>query len=77
MVEEGILGGNSNIGLFTLHYIFQPQIQASLDEFKEGWNRHPVFTEKKQYPIPNVVNGNDGFKIKSTLRFTPFYKKMV
>ena len=71
MVEEGILGGNSNIGLFELHYIFQLQIQASLDEFKESWNRHPVFTEKKQYPIPNVVNGNDGFKIKSALRFTP------
>ena len=46
MVEEGILGGNSNIGFFALHYIFQPQIQASLDEFKESWNRHPVFTEK-------------------------------
>ena len=27
-------------------YIYQPRIQASLDEFKEGWNHHPVSTEK-------------------------------
>ena len=32
--------------MFALHYIYQPRIQASLDEFKEGWNDHPVSTEK-------------------------------
>ena len=46
MEEEGILDRNSIIDLFALHYIYQPRIQASLDEFKEGWNHHPVSTEK-------------------------------
>ena len=46
MEEEGILDRQSVIDLFALHYIYQPRIQASLDEFKEGWNHHPVSTEK-------------------------------
>ena len=40
MEKEGILNRNSVIDLFALPYIYQPQIQASLDEFKEGWNHH-------------------------------------
>ena len=46
MEEEGILDRNSIIDLFALHYIYQPRIQASLDEFKKGWNHHPIATEK-------------------------------
>ena len=63
MEEEGILDRNSVIDLFALHYIYQPRIQASLNEFKESGNHQPVSTEKKQYPIPNMVDGNDGFKV--------------
>ena len=50
MEEERILDRNSIIDLFTLHCIYQPPIQASLDEFKEGCNDHPVSkkTPKKQ-----------------------------
>ena len=50
MEEEGILDRNSIIDLFTLHCIYQPQIQACLNEFKEGCNDHPVSkkTQKKQ-----------------------------
>ena len=62
MEEEGILDRNSMIDLFALHYIYQQGIQASFDEIKKGWNHHPVSTEKKQYPLPNIINGNDGFK---------------
>ena len=68
MEEEGILDRNSIIDLFALHYIYQPRIPPSLDEFKEGWNHYLVSTEKKQYPIPNMVNGNDGFKVWITPR---------
>ena len=46
MEKEGILGSNSLIDLFELHYIYQPRTQASLDEFKKSWNHHPVSTEK-------------------------------
>ena len=47
MEEEVILDRNSIIDLLTLHCIYQPQIQASLDEFKEGCNDHPVLKKKK------------------------------
>ena len=50
MEEEGILDRNSIIDLFPLHYIYQPRIKASLDEFKEGWNHHPVSIEKSSTP---------------------------
>ena len=46
MEEDQILDRNGIIDLFSLHYIYQPRIQASLDEFKKGWNHHPIATEK-------------------------------
>ena len=46
MEEDQILDRNGIIDLFSLHYIYQPRIQASLDEFKKGWNHHPIVTEK-------------------------------
>ena len=46
MEEYRILDRNSIIDLFVFHYIYQPRIQASLDEFKKGWNHHPIATEK-------------------------------
>ena len=46
MEEEGILDRNNITDLFVLHDIYQPRIQASLDEFKKGWNHHPIATEK-------------------------------
>ena len=46
MEEEGIMDRNSITDLFALHYVYQTRIKASLDEFKEGWNHHPVSTEK-------------------------------
>ena len=53
MEEYRILDRNSIIDLFVLHYIYQPRIQVSLDEFKKGWNHHPIVTEKNstQYQI--------------------------
>ena len=50
MEEKRILDRNSIIDLFALHYIYQPRIQASLDEFKKGWNHHPFSTEKNSTP---------------------------
>ena len=61
--EESILDRNSITDLFALHYIYQSRIQASLDELKKDWNHHPVSPEKKRYPVPTMVNGNDGFKV--------------
>ena len=63
MEEEGILDRSSIIDLFALHYIYQPKIQASLDELKEGWNHHPVSTESlrgvRSYLELNDMNVNE------------------
>ena len=50
MEEYRILDRNSIIDLFVFHYIYQPRIQASLDEFKKGWNHQPIVTEKSSTP---------------------------
>ena len=65
MEEEGILDRSSIIDLFVLHYIYQPRIQASLDEFKEGWNHHPVSTEKSSTPYQIWLMGMMDLKFES------------
>ena len=74
MEEEGILDRNSIIDLFALHYIYQPRIQASLDEFKEGWNHHPVSTEKHSTLYEILVMGIMDSRYESRRRVL-FYLK--
>ena len=50
MEEYRILDRNSIIDLFVFHYIYQPRMQASLDEFKKGWNHQPIVTEISSTP---------------------------
>ena len=63
--EEGVLDRNSIIDLFALHYIYQPRIQASLDEFKEVGNYHPVSTEKNSTPYLIWLMGMTDSKYES------------
>ena len=45
MEERGILDVNSEIDIFSLHYVFLPKIQRSLHAFQMGWNNHPMSSE--------------------------------
>ena len=65
MEEEGILDRNSIIDLFALHYIYQPRIQASLNEFKESGNHQPVSTEKNNTPYQIWLMGMMDSKYES------------
>ena len=43
--------------LFTLHFIYMPHINISLQRFREGWNNHKVRTERYKSPYQMYVEG--------------------
>ena len=44
--HEGMLNPLDEQHLFALHFIFKPRINRALQQFKEGWNHHPIRTEQ-------------------------------
>lgn len=40
--NAGLLDPVNEVHLFALHYIYLPRINASLTEFKSGWNHHSI-----------------------------------
>ena len=65
MEEEGVLDTNSIIDLFELHYVYQPQFQASLDGFKEDQKFNPVSREKNSTPYLMRLMGMMNSKYES------------
>lgn len=51
MEDEGILEILDNVHLYSLHYVFIPRINRSLDEFIQQMNNHPVSSENNQSPL--------------------------
>ena len=49
--DSCLLDSNSELDLFALHYIYQPRINASLDQFVEQWNFHGIRTAGYQSPM--------------------------
>ncbi len=47
----------SEIHLFTLHYVYLSRINAALQEFRGGWNHHPIRTEHNHSPHQLFVQG--------------------
>ena len=50
MEDNEILNVDDEVHLFSLQYVYRPRIQKSLDEFREGWNQHPLSTEHCKTP---------------------------
>ncbi|XP_034005839.1 uncharacterized protein LOC117497916 isoform X1 [Trematomus bernacchii] len=48
--EDGLLDISSTDDLFCVHYIILPRLQMDLGIFTEGWNHHPLSTERNQCP---------------------------
>ena len=57
MEETGLLDVNSEIDIFSLHFVFLPKIRRSLDAFKSGWNNHPMSSEGGLSPEQQWVHG--------------------
>lgn len=48
--EDGLLDLSSSAHLFCCHYVFIPRLQAQLDVFTDGWDNHPLSTERNLTP---------------------------
>ena len=51
MEHHGILDATSELDLFILHYVFQPRIAMSLEEFTVQWNYHGIRTVGHSSPL--------------------------
>lgn len=51
MVDQNILDIYDDIQLFSLHYIFLPRIERSIQEFVNQMNHRPVSTENNKSPM--------------------------
>ncbi len=49
--ESGSLRPANDANIYAIHYVFLPRINASLQEFKKGWNNHPLSTENGLSPL--------------------------
>ena len=70
MEDNEILNVDDEVHLFSLQYVYRPRIQKSLDEFREGWNRHPLSTEhcKTPYQIWTLGMMDKVNKIRAVLK---------
>ena len=55
--ETNHLNIDNDVHLFCLHYIFLPKINISLRAFKDGWNEHPMQSERGLSPSQLWVQG--------------------
>ena len=49
--HHGIFDATSELDLFILHYVFQPRIAMSLEEFTVQWNYHGIRTVGHSSPL--------------------------
>ena len=50
MERQTILSHDNRLHRMALHFVFQPRIQRSLDEFSDSWNHHKIDTEHNRSP---------------------------
>ncbi|CAG7834149.1 unnamed protein product [Allacma fusca] len=50
MEAAGMLDIDDNLHMLVLHHVFIPRIQASMEDFRVGWNSHPISTENSCTP---------------------------
>ena len=51
MEDESILDISCDVHLFSLHHVYVPRINGSLNEFIRQMNNHPVSAENNQSPL--------------------------
>ena len=58
MEERGILDKNDYIHMISLHSVFLPRLNRTLESFTSAWNNHAIRTEHNWTPNQIWVNGN-------------------
>ena len=57
MEVTGILDIDNEVHMFSLHYVYLPQINVSLEYFIQAWNNHPLSSERYMTPIQLWISG--------------------
>jgi hypothetical protein len=52
---EGLLNIDDPRHLYLLHWVFLPRLQNHLQIFKDGWNSHPISSERNMTPDQMMV----------------------
>jgi hypothetical protein len=55
--NEGYLDVENHYHLFCLHYVFKPRITECLEQFKSGWDNHPIESAGCQTPNQLWISG--------------------
>ena len=55
--NSGLLDPLNEVHLFALHYIYQPRINRSIEEFILQWNHHGLSSERCQTPLQLMLEG--------------------
>ena len=57
MEDIGIVDSENDVHLFSLHYVYLPRINQSLQLFASTWNNHPLGTASNRSPIQLWMTG--------------------
>ena len=57
MEDQGFLNPDNECHMFCLHFVYLPRINFALQNFKEGWNHHPLSSEGSLSPVQLWING--------------------
>ena len=55
--DQGLLNPMNEIHLYAPHYVYLPQINRSLTQFRKGWNCHGICTEHCRSPQQIFTGG--------------------
>jgi hypothetical protein len=77
--DQGYLDISNEKHLFALHYVYLPRINWHLQEFANGWERHPLSTEQNKSPLqlwfllPPGISTTDTYVINVSAIITTFF----
>lgn len=55
--EEGYLDIHNECHLYSLQYVYIPRINKHLQQFKDGWDNHPISSERNSSPNQLWISG--------------------
>ena len=72
----GLLNPLNELHLFSLHFLFLPRINRSLDAFRDGWNQHGIRTEGNHSPLQLFHSSPSKFWIRSHGSFQHCWRRL-
>ena len=48
--EDGLLSIDDENSMFILHHVYLPRINQEIEDYRKGWNAHPLSTESYHSP---------------------------